>query len=104
MIEAMANGTPVIAWNRGSVPEIIEHGRTGFIVNNMEQAVKAVENIYLLSRPLIRKIFENLFTASIMAENYIDIYERICKKKRKLFSIPQLTVPFRKEKYVVMAY
>jgi glycosyltransferase involved in cell wall biosynthesis len=103
MIEAMANGTPVIAWNHGSVPEVLEHGRTGFIVNNMEQAVKAVEKVQLLSRPLIRKIFQHLFTSSVMAENYVHLYEQICRKKKKIFSLPQLTVPFKKEKYIVMA-
>jgi glycosyltransferase involved in cell wall biosynthesis len=103
MIEAMANGTPVIAWNHGSVPEVLEHGRTGFIVNNMEQAVKAVEKVHLLSRPLIRKIFQHLFTSEVMAENYVHLYEKICNKKKKLFSLPQLTIPLKKEKYVVLA-
>jgi glycosyltransferase involved in cell wall biosynthesis len=99
MIEAMANGTPVVAWNHGSVPEVVEHGRTGFIVNNMEQAVKAVESVHLLSRPLIRKIFEHSFTSTVMANNYVRLYERICEKKKKLISLPQIKVPFKKNKY-----
>jgi glycosyltransferase involved in cell wall biosynthesis len=103
MIEAMANGTPIIAFNHGSVPEIIEHGRTGFIVNSIEEAVRAIEKIPLLSRPLIRKIFEHSFTSSVMARNYVRIYERLCRKKKKIFTLPQLTVPFKKEKYIVLA-
>lgn len=81
MIEAMANATPVIAFNHGSVPEVLDHGRTGFIVNDVEQAVKAIDNLHLLSRPVCRKVYENLFTASVMAENYVAIYERLCRRK-----------------------
>lgn len=105
MIEAMANGTPVIAWNHGSVPEVIGQGRSGFIVNNMEQALKAVEAVHLLSRPLIRKIFEHSFTSTVMANNYVRVYERICDKKKKIFNLPQIKIPFKKEKhnYIVMA-
>lgn len=103
MIEAMANGTPVIAFNHGSVPEIIEHQRTGFIVSNIEQAVKAVEKVPLLSRSVIRKVFEHSFTSAVMAKNYVHIYERLCSKTKKNFNLPQLTVPVKKEKYLVNA-
>ncbi|WP_207515259.1 glycosyltransferase family 4 protein [Longitalea luteola] len=99
MIEAMANGTPVIAWDQGSVPEVVEHGKTGFIVNDMEQAVEAVESIHKLSRPLIRKIFEHSFTASVMANKYMQLYERICEKKKTLSRRPEIDVPFRKGKF-----
>ena len=57
MIEAMACGTPVIAWNRGSVSEVVEHGVTGFIVQSMEEAVKAVERIGMLDRRVVRRRF-----------------------------------------------
>ncbi len=58
MIEAMASGTPVIAWNHGSVPEIIEPGKNGYIVNSMEEALQALENIDKISRKTCREIFE----------------------------------------------
>jgi len=77
MIEAMACGTPVIAYEHGSVPEIMEHGHTGFIVNNLEGAVEAAKRIHQLSRERCREIFDERFTAAHMAEAYIDAYERL---------------------------
>jgi glycosyltransferase involved in cell wall biosynthesis len=103
MIEALANGTPVIAFNHGSVPEIIDHGRTGFIVNNMEQAAKAVEKLHLLNRNTCRTIFESLFTASVMAENYVLLYERLCGKGKRIFTFSDLYTRFRNSRYVAMA-
>jgi glycosyltransferase involved in cell wall biosynthesis len=70
MIEAMACGTPVIAWRRGSVPEIVEHGVTGFIVDNEAEAVDAIERIPTLDRGRVRAAFERRFTARGMAESY----------------------------------
>jgi glycosyltransferase involved in cell wall biosynthesis len=77
MIEAMACGTPVIAFNRGSVPEIVEHGITGFIVNSIDEAVQAATRIDTLGRPLIRRRFEQRFTAEHMAANYLSAYQRL---------------------------
>lgn len=77
MIEALACGTPVIAWRNGSVPEVIEHGVTGFIVENVEQAVRAVGDVAGLSRPRCREAFEERFDASRMAGNYLDVYRRL---------------------------
>jgi len=74
MIEALACGTPVVAWNCGSVPEIIEHGRTGFIVNSIDEAVLALDNIKNISRLECRKCFEERFTSRVMAENYLKVY------------------------------
>src|SRR4051812_34373907 len=82
MIEAMACGTPVIAFNRGSVPEIIEHGVTGFIVEDEAQAVAAVGKLGRLSRSLIRQRFERRFTARRMAEDYLALYHRLAVKAR----------------------
>ena len=82
MIEAMACGTPVIAFNRGSVPEIIEHGVTGFIVEDEAQAVAAVGKLGRLSRSLIRHRFERRFTARRMAEDYLSLYHRLAVKAR----------------------
>jgi len=87
VIEAIANGTPVIAYNRGSVPEIIRQGKTGFIVNSLEQAIKAVERVHLINRSVCRNFFEELFTASVMTKNYVQLYERICSQHRKVFSL-----------------
>jgi glycosyltransferase involved in cell wall biosynthesis len=82
MIEAMACGTPVIAFNRGSVPEIIEHGETGFIVEDAAQAVAAVDKLGRLSRYAIRRHFERRFTARRMAEDYVALYHRLAAKAR----------------------
>jgi glycosyltransferase involved in cell wall biosynthesis len=74
MIEAMACGTPVIALRRGSVPEVIEHGRTGFVVEDVDEAVDAAERIDELSRQRCREVFEERFTAARMAHDYLALY------------------------------
>ncbi len=79
MIEAMACGTPVIAHRRGSVPEIIEHGVSGFIVDNPDEAVAAVAAIGDLDRATVRRRFEARFTAEVMARNYVRLYERLVR-------------------------
>lgn len=79
MIEALACGTPVIARARGSVPEIIEHGTSGFIVENVEEAVKAVRDISRLSRKRCREIFEKRFSTVRMARNYETVYQELIK-------------------------
>jgi glycosyltransferase involved in cell wall biosynthesis len=75
MIEAMACGTPVIALRAGSVPEVVDDGITGFIVDDEATAASAAEQIHLLDRTLIRTIFEQRFTARRMAEDYTRIYQ-----------------------------
>lgn len=82
MIEAMACGTPVIAFNRGSVPEIVEHGVTGFVVGDEVQAIAAVERVDRLSRPAVRRRFEQRFTAERMADDYLALYRRLVVKTR----------------------
>lgn len=77
MIEAMACGTPVVAFNRGSVPEVIEDGVTGRIVEDETGAVDALREIDKLSRDDIRNRFEARFTARRMAEQYLKIYRRL---------------------------
>ena len=77
MIEALACGTPVIAYGRGSVPEIIEHGRNGFIVRDEEEAAQAVARLSQIDRRECRKSFEQRFTVELMARGYLDIYERL---------------------------
>jgi glycosyltransferase involved in cell wall biosynthesis len=77
MIEAMACGTPVIACCRGSVPEILEHGITGFVVENVDAAVKAVQDVSRLSRKGCRGVFEQRFTAVRMARDYVALYQQL---------------------------
>jgi glycosyltransferase involved in cell wall biosynthesis len=82
MIEAMACGAPVIAFNRGSVPEIVEHGVTGLIVEDEAAAVAAVRQIGGLSRASVRRGFERRFTAQRMAEEYLVLYRRLVARAR----------------------
>jgi glycosyltransferase involved in cell wall biosynthesis len=77
MIEAMSAGTPVIAWRNGSVPEIIADGVTGLIVDSVDEAAAAVEQVRALSRAEVRRQFEGRFTASRMARDYLAVYEQL---------------------------
>ena len=77
MIEAMACGTPVIAYNSGSVPEVMEDGVTGFIVEDLDDAAKAVSRVCDVSRARCRETFERRFAANRMASDYIEIYKRL---------------------------
>ncbi|MDX3905155.1 MAG: glycosyltransferase family 4 protein [Pigmentiphaga sp.] len=77
MIEAMACGTPVIAFRSGSVPEVIEEGVSGFMVESVDAAVAAVERINRLSRSAVRAYFARRFTVRRMAENYVSLYRRL---------------------------
>lgn len=76
LIEAMACGTPIIAYNHGSVPEIVEHGKNGFIVDSIEKAAEALRNIHLISRKECLATFKTKFSDIVMAENYVQLYER----------------------------
>jgi len=82
MIEAMARGTPVIAWRRGSVPEIIEDGVTGFIVETEAEALTAIRRIGQLDRGRIRQRFDQRFTAHRMAKDYCDLYHGLILRRR----------------------
>jgi glycosyltransferase involved in cell wall biosynthesis len=77
MIEAMACGTPVVAFLRGSVPEVIDEGVTGFIVQSIEEAVVALERIQHFDRERCREVFERRFSATRMANDYVKIYEKL---------------------------
>jgi glycosyltransferase involved in cell wall biosynthesis len=77
MIEAMSAGTPVIAWRNGSVPEVIAPGRSGIIVESMDEAVAAVETASRMSRAGVRRHFEERFTATRMASDYVAAFERL---------------------------
>jgi len=78
LIEAMACGTPVIAWDCGAVSEIVAEGITGFIVDTEDDAVRAVRKLDQLDRRTVRRAFEERFTADVMARNYLRLYWRLC--------------------------
>lgn len=80
VIEAMACGTPVIAFKRGSMSEVIYDKKTGFLVNNIEEAVNALEGIKSINRLDCRKWIEEKFSVDIMVENYIAVYKKILSK------------------------
>lgn len=82
MIEAMACGLPVVAFNRGSVAEIVEDGVTGFVVEDVTSAVGAVHEASTLSRKAIRKRFEERFTSRRMAQDYVSLYQRLIDSGR----------------------
>jgi glycosyltransferase involved in cell wall biosynthesis len=89
MIEAMACGTPVIAFNHGSVPELIEHGVTGFIVANEKEAAEALRHIDELDRRKIRARFEARFSVEAMADGYLAVYQRIVGASRSPMLLPK---------------
>lgn len=77
MIESMACGTPVVAWRQGAVPEVVEEGVSGHVVDSVDAAVEAVENLTSFNRSAVRDCFERRFTAEQMAEGYLEIYRRL---------------------------
>lgn len=79
MIEALACGTPVIGWRNGSVPEVIEDGVTGFVVDDVEAAVQAVERVGALSRRACRRAFEIRYDTTRMTRDYLDVYRRLAR-------------------------
>lgn len=88
MIEAMACGTPVIAFRCGSVPEVLEDGLTGFLVDNLDEAVAAVGRIGSLDRAAIRRRFEVRFSAGRMASDYLEVYDRLLHHRLRAIPFP----------------
>jgi glycosyltransferase involved in cell wall biosynthesis len=84
MIEAMACGTPVVAYRGGAVPELVEPGHTGFVVESMEDAVEAVRRVAELSRKRCREVFEQRFTAARMAHDYVQQFERLIARTEEV--------------------
>ena len=82
MIEAMACGTPVIAFPCGAAPEVIDHGVTGFLVDSIEEAVAAVEAAAELDRREVRATFERRFSVERLAADYLRVYEALCGRRR----------------------
>jgi glycosyltransferase involved in cell wall biosynthesis len=90
MIEALACGTPVVAFRGGSVPEVIDEGRTGFIVDNVRDAIEAVRCVERLDRRFCRTTFERRFTVERMARKYVEVYERLINREE---AFPGITQP-----------
>ena len=84
MIEAMACGTPVIAYRSGAVPEVMEQSHTGFVVEGLEDAVEAVRRVPELSRKRCREVFEQRFTATRMAHDYVQQFERLIARSQEV--------------------
>lgn len=82
MIEALACGVPVVAFRRGSVPEVIDHGVTGFVVDSVEEAIEATRRVHLLDRRQCRTVFERRFSAQRMTSDYVHLYERLAARRR----------------------
>jgi glycosyltransferase involved in cell wall biosynthesis len=88
MIEAMACGTPVIGFRQGSVPEVVKHGVTGFIVKTVEEAVSAVNDLSSIDRAQVRATFECRFSVDVMAKNYEHAYGDICDMSQNVIAMP----------------
>lgn len=91
MIEAMACGTPVICYPRGSVPEVVEDGLSGFVVRNLQQATMAVEAVPALSRKGCRDYFERRFSVTRMCNDYLAVYNRLVDRQPVLSASDQGT-------------
>ncbi len=83
MIEAMACGTPVLAFRCGSVQEVVEDGITGAIVETMEEAIAALPRVIALDRKKVRQRFEQRFSATRMAKDYVGIYRSLSARDRQ---------------------
>jgi len=80
MIEAMACGTPVLAFQCGSVPEIVDPGVTGFIVDTVDEAIRTLPAVLALDRRAIRQRFEQRFSVARMAKDYVHVYRSLLKR------------------------
>ena len=101
MIESMSAGTPVIAWRNGSVPEVIQDGESGFIVESMDEAVEAVSRIPSLGRAMVRRYFKSRFTAARMAQSHVAAYEKLIalskhKTKSAVHIVPKTPPPIQR--------
>jgi glycosyltransferase involved in cell wall biosynthesis len=80
IIEALACGTPVVAYGNGAIPELLEHGRTGFVVHNQQEAIAAARDIGRIDRRVCRDVFEQRFSAQVMARQYVARYQALCEQ------------------------
>lgn len=89
VVESMACGTPVIAFNKGSMPELIQHGKNGFLVNDVHEAVEAVENIDQIDRSYCRNYVEQNFTIGHMVDKYENVYRKVLARDEKDITVKQ---------------
>ncbi|ACA59375.1 glycosyltransferase family 4 protein [Candidatus Desulforudis audaxviator] len=87
VVEALACGTPVVAFNRGSMPELINEGETGFLVSSVEEAAAAVEKVQLIDRARCRREVERRFTADRMVDDYLRVYEQVVQGGLEVWKI-----------------
>jgi glycosyltransferase involved in cell wall biosynthesis len=83
VIEALSCGTPVVAWNHGSVPELIDNGVTGWIIDSEEAGVDAIRRLDAIDRRACRAVFEDRFVAERMARDYVRIYEELVRQSQR---------------------
>lgn len=93
LIEAMACGTPVLAYHRGSIPEVIEHGVTGFISDSLQEMASQVELLAGLDRASCRRQFETRFTVERMVRDYLAVYEQLAQEARVPVAGERLALP-----------
>ena len=93
MIEAMACGTPVIAWRQGSVPEVIEDGVTGIVVDSVAEAIDRMDEVLQLDRSAIRRRFEERFSAQRMARETLALYREACSSRSSKESSASIPSP-----------
>lgn len=90
MIEAMASGTPVLAFRHGSVPEIVDDGLTGRIVSSVDEAVAAIPSVVALDRRVVRARFEERFSSAQMAAQYLKLYQKLLRKPATTKALPSI--------------
>ena len=90
MIEAMACGTPVLGFRRGSVPEIIDPGITGMIVDSVDEAVRTLPRVLTLDRRKVRRRFEQRFSATRMAKDYLQVYHALLERTPTVEQVPDI--------------
>jgi glycosyltransferase involved in cell wall biosynthesis len=106
LIEALACGTPIVAYRRGSIPEVVEEGVTGFVCDDVAEAAEALHKAQTLSRQACRRSFENRFTARRMVQDYLQTYERLLLREhfadsQRIARIAPVTTPLTTEPLIV---
>jgi len=94
-IEAMACGTPVVVFNRGSAPEVVKHGETGFVVDTLAEMADAIDEVYRIDRKRCREYVKQKFDAPRMVDDYLRAYERVLSESRNLIDMRMLASPDR---------
>ncbi len=100
MIEALACGTPVVAYRRGAVPEVIEHGLSGFVVDSVEDAVAAVQQVQDIDRTKVRAEFDSRFTAERMARDYVEVYRGLLARRSVAAKTATMNGRFRESRTI----